>query len=98
MPDTDTPTGLRAQKRPLSIAPETQVVVRLGLLATAAVALVAGAIYVYDIKKNGEDALKAIQALRADYAELAKEHKELWWHYQLRRSTTALPPVGSAGP
>lgn len=83
MTETETPTGpQKAQKNRLAISPETQVVVRLGLLASAAVALVFGTIFVWQIKRTGEDALEAIRALRSDYSGLAEEHRELWWHYR----------------
>lgn len=97
MPETDTPTGPHRTQKPPRISPETEVAVRLGLLATGAGALVVATIFVWTIKVNGERALEEIRALRSDYNALAAEHRELWWHYtrtSMRAPTTSSAPAG----
>lgn len=78
--------------RAARIGPDAQVLVKLGSLVTGAVSLVIAAIFVWQIKTNGETALAEIKGIREETKAMGEKVQRLWFDYELRtasRSTHA---------
>jgi len=80
--------------RAVRVSPEAQVLVKLGSLVTGAVSLVIAAIFVWQIKTNGETALTEIKAVREETKAMGEKVQRLWFDYENRtasRPTYAAP-------
>lgn len=82
--------------RAVRVSPEAQVLVKLGSLITGAGALVVAAIFVWQIKTNGETALSEIKGVREETKAMGEKVQRLWFDYELR--TAARPTLAPPNP
>ena len=84
------------QSKPTRISEDTQILVKMGSIVTAAIALVASTIFVWTIKLNSEQALSEIRSMRAEFGPTCDKVQRLWWDYELR--TAGRAPSGQPQP
>lgn len=83
--------GAPLAKKPITLTPETKIVVQLGGLAVAAGFLIWLGITGYKIQANGEEALRRLDRLEP----IIEQHKRLWWEYEGRTTSRGAAPRAS---
>lgn len=74
-------------RKPMTLTPETKIVVQLGGVLTAIGFIVWLSITAYKIQANGDEALRRLDKLEP----IIEEHKRMWWYLQPRLSSSAAP-------